>query len=297
MEYNKEIDKKWQEFWNSEGIFNTDTTGSKNKYYCLVMFPYPSAALHVGHARNYVIGDAVSRYKRTKGYNVLSPMGFDAFGLPAENAAIKGGLHPKTSTLNNITTMKQQLTQWGIGYDWQREVISCLPEYYKWTQWIFLKLYEKGLAYKKKAAVNWCPSCMTVLANEQVVNGACERCDTKVIERDLSQWFFKITEYAQTLLDDIEELKSWPSRVKTMQTNWIGQSFGVNIDFKVEGEETILTCYTTRVDTIFGVTYMVLAPEHPAIPDLIKDNPDARAIQAFIEKIRRQDKTERAAEN
>lgn len=297
MDYNKQIDEKWQNFWDKEGIFNTDTKDTKNKYYCLVMFPYPSAALHVGHARNYVIGDAVSRYKRTKGLNVLSPMGFDAFGLPAENAAIKGGLHPKTSTLDNIATMKQQLTQWGIGYDWNREVISCLPEYYKWTQWIFTKLYEKGLAYKKRAAVNWCPKCLTVLANEQVINGACERCESKVIERDLSQWFFKITAYAQTLLDDIQELTHWPERVKTMQINWIGRSTGVNIDFKVDDEETILACYTTRVDTIFGVTYMVLAPEHPAIPGLIKNNPDACIIQAFIEKVRIQDKTERAAEN
>ncbi len=296
MEYNKSIDKKWQDFWDRERIFSTDTKNTKDKYYCLVMFPYPSAALHVGHARNYIIGDAVSRYKRMKGFNVLSPIGFDAFGLPAENAAIKGGFHPKTSTLNNIATMRTQLKSWGIGYDWDREVISCLPEYYKWTQWIFTKLFEKGLAYKKKAAVNWCPSCMTVLANEQVISGSCERCDTKVVERDLSQWFFKITEYAQNLLDDISLLKAWPERVKTMQTNWIGKSTGVNIEFKVEGEDKILTCYTTRVDTIFGVTYMVLAPEHPAIHDLIKNNPDKQKIYAFIEKARVQDKTDRASE-
>ncbi|MEI8350403.1 MAG: leucine--tRNA ligase [Candidatus Omnitrophota bacterium] len=295
MEYNKETDKKWQEFWLRERTFNTDTNDSKNKYYCLVMFPYPSAALHVGHARNYVIGDAVSRYKRMKGLNVLSPMGFDAFGLPAENAAIKGGIHPKTSTLNNIATMKNQLNTWGIGYDWEREVISCLPEYYKWTQWIFTRLFERGLAYKKKAAVNWCPSCMTVLANEQVISGACERCDSKVIEKDLEQWFFKITAYAPRLLEDIELLTKWPERVKIMQTNWIGKSTGVNIDFKVEGEEKMLTCYTTRVDTVFGVTYMVLAPEHPMISELIKDNPEAPKIYKFIEKVRTQDKNDRAA--
>lgn len=296
MEYTKEIDKKWQEFWAKERIFYIDTQNIKSKYYCLVMFPYPSAALHVGHARNYIIGDAVGRYKKTKGFNVLSPMGFDAFGLPAENAAIKGGIHPKTSTLNNIVTMKHQLNQWGIGYDWDREVISCLPEYYKWTQWIFTKLYEKGLAYKKKAAVNWCPSCMTVLANEQVIAGSCERCDTKVVEKDLSQWFFKITAYAQRLLDDISLLTHWPERVKTMQTNWIGRSSGVNIDFRLDGEDKILTCYTTRVDTIFGVTYMVLAPEHPEIPELIKNNPDKQKILNFIEKARVQDKASRAAE-
>lgn len=295
MEYTKEIDKKWQQFWDSQGIFKTDTNDTKNKYYCLVMFPYPSAALHVGHARNYIIGDSVSRYKRMKGLNVLAPMGFDAFGLPAENAAIKGGIHPKTSTLNNIATMKKQLNSWGIGYDWEREVISCLPEYYKWTQWIFIKLYEKGLAYKKKAAVNWCPSCMTVLANEQVINGSCERCDSKVIERDLSQWFFKITEYAEQLLKDISLLTHWPERVKTMQTNWIGKSTGVNIDFRLDGEDKVITCYTTRVDTIFGVTYMVLAPEHPLIPDLIKNNPDKQKICNFIERARVQDKADRAS--
>ncbi|MFA5271788.1 MAG: leucine--tRNA ligase [Candidatus Omnitrophota bacterium] len=297
MNYTKDIDKKWQEFWDKERIFNTDTKNTENKYYCLVMFPYPSAALHVGHARNYIIGDAVSRYKRMKGYNVLSPIGFDAFGLPAENAAIKSGIHPKISTLNNIATMKEQLKSWGIGYDWDREVVSCLPEYYKWTQWIFTKLFEKGLAYKKQAAVNWCPSCMTVLANEQVINGSCERCDTKVIERDLSQWFFKITEYAQTLLNDLFLLKSWPERVKTMQTNWIGKSTGVNIDFKIDGEDKMLTCYTTRVDTIFGVTYMALAPEHPLIGELIKNNPEKQKIYDFIEKVRVQDKNERACES
>jgi len=295
MEYTKETDNKWQQFWDNEGIFKTDARETKNKYYCLVMFPYPSAALHVGHARNYIIGDAVSRYKRMKGFNVLSPMGFDAFGLPAENAAIKGGIHPKTSTLNNITTMKKQLNSWGIGYDWNREVISCLPEYYKWTQWIFTKLYEKGLAYKKKAAVNWCPSCMTVLANEQVVGGCCERCDTKVVERDLSQWFLKITEYAPRLLEDISILTHWPERVKTMQTNWIGKSTGVNIDFKLDGEDKVITCYTTRVDTVFGVTYMVLAPEHPLISDLIKNNPDKQKIHDFIERTRVQNKADRAS--
>ncbi len=295
MEYTKETDNKWQQFWDKEGIFKTDARETKNKYYCLVMFPYPSAALHVGHARNYIIGDAVSRYKRMKGFNVLSPMGFDAFGLPAENAAIKGGIHPKTSTLNNITTMKKQLNSWGIGYDWNREVISCLPEYYKWTQWIFTKLYEKGLAYKKKAAVNWCPSCMTVLANEQVVGGCCERCDTKVVERDLSQWFLKITDYAPRLLEDISILTHWPERVKTMQTNWIGKSTGVNIDFKLDGEDKVITCYTTRVDTVFGVTYMVLAPEHPLISDLIKNNPDKQKIHDFIERTRVQDKADRAS--
>ncbi|MDP3789632.1 MAG: leucine--tRNA ligase, partial [Candidatus Omnitrophota bacterium] len=281
-----------------------DLSKYKNKFYCLMMFPYPSAALHVGHGRNYIIGDAVARYKIMRGFNVLTPMGFDAFGLPAENAAIKGGLHPETSTLNNINTMKKQFRQWGVGYDWDKEVISCLPGYYKWTQWIFTQLYKKGLAYKKKGAVNWCPSCMTVLANEQVIGGACERCDTKVIEKDLEQWFFKITAYAERLLGDISRLADWPERVKIMQTNWIGKSTGVDIDFKIEGTDTFLTCFTTRVDTIFGATYMVIAPEHPGIAELIKGparggsasggSKDLTKIEKFIERVRVQDKTERA---
>ena len=290
------IEKKWQAYWEKEKLFYADTSSKQKKYYCLVMFPYPSGKLHVGHGRNYIIGDAVARYKIMKGYNVLSPMGWDAFGLPAENAAIKGGLHPKESTLNNIVEMKKQLFQWGAGYDWSREVASCLPDYYKWTQWIFLKLFEKGLAYKKKAAVNWCPSCNTVLANEQVVNNLCERCDSKVIEKDLEQWFFRITDYAQRLLDDIKELGCWPERVKIMQANWIGRSTGVNIDFTVEGEDTKITCYTTRVDTIFGATYMVLAPEHPAVKILVEKSPEKDKIHDFISWARTQPKSLRAAE-
>ena len=288
------IESKWQKYWLDTKLFEMDTKSKKEKYYCLVMFPYPSGKLHVGHGRNYIIGDALVRYKIMKGYNLLSPMGWDAFGLPAENAAIKGGLHPKESTLNNIRTMKTQLAKWGVGYDWSREVTSCAPDYYKWTQWIFLKLFEKGLAYKKKAAVNWCPSCKTVLANEQVVNDSCERCDTKVIDKDLEQWFFKITDYAEELLDDIKLLGDWPERVKTMQANWIGKSQGVNIDFTLDGDDTKFSCYTTRVDTIFGATYMVLAPEHPEIATLIKDSPEKNKIEAFVKKIRTQDKTKRA---
>jgi leucyl-tRNA synthetase len=290
------IEKKWQDYWEKTGLFRIDPESQKEKYYCLVMFPYPSGKLHVGHGRNYIIGDAVARYKIMKGYNVLSPMGWDAFGLPAENAAIKGGMHPKESTLNNIVEMKKQLTQWGAGYDWSREVASCLPDYYKWTQWIFLKLFQKGLAYKKKAAVNWCSSCNTVLANEQVVNSLCERCDSKVIEKDLEQWFFKITDYAQSLLDDIEGLKHWPERVKTMQANWIGRSTGVNIDFSINGEDIKITCYTTRVDTIFGATYMVLAPEHPDIPKLIANSPEKDKINEFIISARTQPKALRTAQ-
>ena len=233
-----EIEPKWQEFWEKEKLFRMDPSDPRPKYYCLVMFPYPSAALHVGHGRNYIIGDAVSRYKIMCGFNVLSPIGFDAFGLPAENAALKTNIHPKTSTLANIDRMRQQLQTWGVGYDWSRQVTSCLPDYYKWTQWIFLKLYEKGLAYKKNGNVNWCSSCQTVLANEQVVDGACERCETTVITKELEQWFFKITAYADRLLSDLQLLKYWPDRVKTMQTNWIGKSEGVEIDFPVVDEIT-----------------------------------------------------------
>ncbi|MDP2938703.1 MAG: leucine--tRNA ligase [Candidatus Omnitrophota bacterium] len=289
----KDIEKKWQKKWDEAGLFKMDPDSSKDKYYCLMMFPYPSAALHVGHGRNYIIGDAVTRYKIIRGYNVLSPMGFDAFGLPAENAAIKNGIHPEISTLNNIKTMRRQFDSWGVGYDWAREVVSCLPEYYKWTQWIFLQLYKKGLAYKKKASVNWCPSCQTVLANEQVIDGECERCSSQVTLRDLEQWFFKITEYSQRLLDDLGELKNWPERVKAMQRNWIGRSQGVEIDFKVKDSDVILRCFTTRADTICGVTYMVMSNEHPAIQELIKSAPDKKEIEKFIGQTRKENAADR----
>jgi leucyl-tRNA synthetase len=292
-----EIEPKWQKLWRAERLFNADTADSKNKYYCLMMFPYPSAALHVGHGRNYIIGDVVARYKMMRGFNVLAPMGFDAFGLPAENAAIKGGIHPKTSTLNNIKTMKRQLGQWGVEYDWDREVISCLPEYYKWTQWIFLKLYERGLAYKKKAFVNWCPSCKTVLANEQVVNGSCERCSNQVSQKDLEQWFFRITDYAERLLKDLAKLTQWPERVKTMQANWIGKSTGVEIDFEVSGLDERLKCFTTRVDTIYGATFLALAPEHPLVEKLIKSSPEESGIMAYVRKMRDESKISRSQED
>ncbi len=288
------IEPKWQSFWRDEGLFKVDTANYKDKYYCLMMFPYPSAALHVGHGRNYIIGDVVARYKMMRGFNVLAPMGFDAFGLPAENAAIKSGIHPEESTLNNIKTMKRQLSQWGVEYDWDRVVISCLPDYYKWTQWIFTKLYENGLAYKKKAFVNWCPSCKTVLANEQVVNGACERCDTDVLQKDLEQWFFKITHYAERLLKDLEKLPNWPERVKSMQKNWIGKSTGVEIDFKIEGLSDTLKCYTTRIDTIYGATFIALAPEHPLVEKLIKGAKDEKEAHKLIQKMRAESKISRA---
>jgi len=287
------IEKKWQAFWRKERLFEADVKKTANKFYCLMMFPYPSAALHVGHGRNYIIGDVVARYMMMKGFNVMTPMGWDAFGLPAENAAIKNNIHPKKSTLKNIETMKRQLDSWGVCYDWPREVTSCMPDYYKWTQWIFLKLYEKGLAYRKKAFVNWCPSCNTVLANEQVVQGHCERCDAKVNQRDLEQWFFKITDYADRLLNDLGKLKDWPERVKTMQANWIGKSHGVNIHFKMAGSNETITCFTTRVDTIFGATYMVLAAEHPAVPDLIRDVKNKKEIMDFVNSVINGSKTDR----
>ena len=284
----KKIEAKWQKKWDKQGLFKMDPVSPKEKYYCLMMFPYPSSALHVGHGRNYIIGDVVARYKIMRKFNVLAPMGWDAFGLPAENAAIKSGIHPKTSTLSNIKTMKKQLDAWGVGYDWDREIASCMPDYYKWTQWIFLKLYEKGLAYKKKAAVNWCPSCQTVLANEQVVDGGCERCSTEVEQRKLEQWFFKTTDYSQRLLDDLSLLKDWPERVRLMQKNWIGRSEGVEIDFKVVDSDIVLPCFTTRVDTIYGATYMVLAAEHQMVDELIKGSNNEREIKTFISEVKKE---------
>ena len=271
-----EIEPAWQQRWADGGFFKIDTASAEKKYYCLMMFPYPSAALHVGHGRNYIIGDAVARYKIMRGFRVLTPMGWDAFGLPAENAAIKTGTHPKATTMSNIATMKRQLRSWGVCYDWDREVASCLPDYYKWTQWLFLQFHKHGLAYKAMAPVNWCPSCATVLANEQVVNGCCERCDTAVEPRRLEQWFLRITAYAQRLLDDLSLLQDWPDRVRTMQQNLIGRSEGARIDFPLEpisGRDDpikVVTCYTTRIDTIYGCTYMTLAPEYPALPELVK---------------------------
>ncbi|WKZ17529.1 MAG: leucine--tRNA ligase [Candidatus Jettenia sp. CY-1] len=296
-EYNfTDIERKWQGFWEGCGLFRVDEMSRKEKFYCLVMFPYPSGTLHVGHGRNYIIGDVVSRYKIMKGYNVLSPIGWDAFGLPAENAAIKSGVHPAIWTRDNIKAMKRQLQRWGVGYDWDREVTSCNPDYYKWTQWIFLKLYENNLAYKKKAAVNWCPSCVTVLANEQVVDGCCERCDTPVRQRDLEQWFFRISQYAQILLDDISLLEGWPERVKTMQANWIGRSEGTRINFTLENSDTIIPCFTTRPDTLYGVTFISLAPEYSFIDELISGSPQENVIRDFIEKARSQGIVERTAE-
>lgn len=286
MNYNfSEIEKKWQKEWIEKNTFKTEQKDDREKYYVLEMFPYPSGNLHMGHVRNYSIGDVVARYKRMNGYNVLHPMGWDSFGLPAENAAIKRGIHPNDWTWSNIENMRRQLKELGISYDWDREVATCHPVYYKWTQWMFLQLYKNGLAYKKKSYVNWCPSCTTVLANEQVVNGKCERCKSDVGKKDLEQWFFSITKYAQKLLDDIEKLNGWPDKVKTMQANWIGRSEGVEIDFKVDGMDKSVRVYTTRPDTIYGVTYVVIAPEHSIVKELIKGTEQEKECQEFISKM------------
>lgn len=279
------IEKKWQKLWEEEQTFKVSPEKDKEKYYLLEMFPYPSGNLHMGHVRNYSIGDVVARYKRMEGYNVLHPMGWDSFGLPAENAAIKHQVHPVDWTLKNMANMREQLKSLGISYDWDREVATCLPDYYKFTQWIFLQLYKNGLAYKKKAAVNWCPSCSTVLANEQVVEGVCERCGAQVDKKNLSQWFFKITDYAQRLLDDLELLPGWPSKVKTMQENWIGRSTGVEIDFEIEGQEEGISVFTTRPDTVYGVTYLVFAPEHPLVDELVAGTDYESTVKDFQRKM------------
>lgn len=296
-EYNfKEVEEKWQKKWNSENLFKTnDKEEGKENYYVLEMLPYPSGNLHVGHARNYTIGDVIARYKKMKGYNVLHPMGWDSFGLPAENAAIQHGAHPATWTKSNIENMRRQLKLMGLSYDWDREVATYTPEYYRWNQWIFKRMYEKGLVYKKKSTVNWCPDCQTVLANEQVEDGYCWRhSKTKVIQKDLEQWFFRITNYADELLTGHEELREgWPEKVLAMQKNWIGKSFGTEIVFTVAETGEKLPMFTTRIDTIHGVTYCVVAPEHPIIEEIIKVNP---SIKEAIHNMRNMDMIERTAE-
>ena len=279
------IEKKWQKKWDEEKTFKVTEDSSKPKYYTLEMFPYPSGNLHMGHVRNYSIGDVVARFKKMQGFNVLHPMGWDSFGLPAENAAIKHGANPKDWTLSNIDNMREQLKSMGISYDWDREVATCKQDYYKWTQWMFLKLYKNDLAYKKKSYVNWCPSCQTVLANEQVVNGKCERCKAEVGKKDLEQWFFSITKYADRLLEDIDKLKGWPEKVKTMQANWIGKSKGAEVKFKVDGMDKTLTVYTTRPDTIYGVSFMVMAPESPLVEELIAGSETEKECRDFIHRM------------
>jgi len=288
-----EEEKKWQEYWKKNNCFKSTFDSKKAKYYVLEMFPYPSGEPHMGHVKNYVIGDVVARYKHSQGYNILHPMGWDAFGLPAENAAIQHKIHPSIWTKNNIRKMKNTLIKMGISYDWEREISTCQPDYYKWTQWIFLQLYKNDLAYKKKAVVNWCPSCSTVLANEQVVEGKCERCAAEVIKKELSQWFFKITEYAQRLLNDMELLEEWPERVLTMQKNWIGRSEGARVEFPIKGSNKTIPVFTTRPDTLYGATYFLLAPEHPLLEEIIKDSPYKDEVQSFIKEVSKESAIER----
>ncbi|QUH26755.1 leucine--tRNA ligase [Serpentinicella alkaliphila] len=280
----KKIELKWQDYWKKNNSFVT-TEDHKPKYYVLEMFPYPSGKIHMGHVRNYSIGDVIARYKTMKGFNVLHPMGWDAFGLPAENAAIKHGIHPDIWTKQNIQDMKDQLSLLGLSYDWNREIATCNTDYYKWTQWLFLQFYKHDLVYKKESRVNWCPSCETVLANEQVVSGKCERCDNVVNKKLLSQWYFKITDYADKLLEDIDQLDGWPDKVKIMQENWIGKSEGAEIDFAIDGFDKKLKVFTTRPDTIYGATYMVLAPEHPYIDELINGTEYETSIKGFAHKL------------
>ena len=276
----KKVELTWQAYWAERKLYATEIQQARKKFYCLEMFPYPSGEIHMGHVRNYAIGDVIARYKRMCGYNVLHPMGWDSFGLPAENAAIKHGVHPSEWTYKNIGNMKKQLNRMGLSYDWEREVTTCSPEYYKWNQWFFLKMLEKGLAYRKYSYVNWCPSCATVLANEQVIDEKCWRCDSTVIQKKLEQWFFRITHYAEELLQGCDELKGWPERVVLMQKNWIGKGEGVEVDFPIEGLGEKLRIFTTRPDTLFGVTFMCIAPEHPLSEKLIQDKSALDAVKA-----------------
>ena len=291
------IEKKWQKIWHDTNAFETHFDLGKKKYYILEMFPYPSGNLHMGHVRNYSIGDVVARFKKMQGFNVIHPMGFDAFGMPAENAAIQHGIAPAKWTYSNIENMTRQQKELGLSYDWNREVLTCREDYYKHTQKIFNMFYEKGLAYKKEAKVNWCEKCHTVLANEQVEEGKCWRCKTPVIKKGLSQWFFKITDYADRLLADLDKLPGWPERVKTMQRNWIGRSTGTQFSFTVEGMDEKILVYTTRVDTVYGVTYMVLAPEHPLVEKLIAHNPEKDKLEAFIFEMKNQNDLDRTSED
>ena len=290
-----EIEAKWQKYWEEHKTFKVEMDKSKPKSYVLEMFPYPSGNLHMGHVRNYSIGDVVARFRTMKGFNVLHPMGWDSFGMPAENAAIKHNIPPKKWTLENIANMTRQLKALGLSYDWDREVTTCKEDYYKWTQWFFELFYKRGLAVKKESAVNWCDTCNTVLANEQVIDGKCWRCDHEVVKKDLSQWFFKITDYADELLKDLSLLEGWPERVKTMQRNWIGRSEGLEFSFEIPSLNDTVAVYTTRPDTAYGVTFMALAAEHPLIKKICENNPKAEEIQAFCERVRNQSEIERTS--
>lgn len=289
------IEKKWQSKWLAENVYKTEMDPKKPKYYTLEMFPYPSGNLHMGHVRNYSIGDVLARYKTMEGFNVIHPMGFDAFGMPAENAAIKHGVKPSDWTYSNMDNMKRQQREMGLSYDWDRSVATCSPDYYRWTQWLFQLFYKRGLAYKKKAYVNWCETCGTVLANEQVIEGKCWRCDSQVIKKDLSQWFLKITDYADVLLKDLDLLKGWPDRVKTMQENWIGRSEGLEFNLEVPELGEKIAAYTTRPDTVYGITFLALAAEHPLIEKICENNPKAQEIKDFCQKAQNQSELERTS--
>lgn len=295
-QYNpQEIEVKWQGVWEEQGIYKTPNKSDKPKYYALSMFPYPSGRLHMGHVRNYTITDVIARFKKMTGYNVLHPMGWDSFGLPAENAAIQSGRDPADWTFSNIDYMRSQLKKLGLAYDWDREVATCKEDYYKWTQWLFLEFFKAGLAYKKESPVNWCEKCATVLANEQVIDGKCWRCDEVVTKKKLSQWFLRITDYAEELLQDLDKLTGWPDKVKTMQRNWIGKSYGAVLNFKVDGmEDMTIPVFTTRPDTVFGVTFMAISPEHPDIEKLITDE-NREKVYEYIENAKRMSEIERTS--
>lgn len=293
----KEIEAKWQRVWAEAGVHRTDPDATKTKFYTLEQFPYPSGeGMHMGHVRVYSIGDVIARFKRMNGYRVLHPMGVDAFGMPAENAAIERGVNPRDWTLNNMKKFREEQERLGISYDWDRYLATCLPDYYRFTQWLFLLFYERGLAYRKKASVNWCPDCATVLANEQVENGKCWRCDAEVTKKELEQWFLKITDYADRLLEGLDRLPRWPERVKTMQRNWIGRSEGAKVTFTLpELNDEPVTVFTTRPDTLYGVTYLVLAPEHPLVERLIAGKEKEEELRAFIEQMKKESEIERTA--
>ena len=293
----KPIEQKWQRIWEENKAFRVTERPDLPKYYLLEMFPYPSGRIHMGHLRVYAIGDVLARFKRMRGYNVLHPMGWDAFGLPAENAAIERGIHPAKWTLENIAYMRDQLKKMGISYDWDREIATCDPEYYRWEQLIFIRMLERGLAYRKRSTVNWCPSCQTVLANEQVEGGRCWRCESEVTKRDIDGWFFKITAYADELLDWCDRLSGWPERVITMQKNWIGRSEGAEFDLPVAGRQEKIRVFTTRADTVFGMTYAVLAPDHPLVDRLVTEPGERAALERFRAEVLKQSEQERLAED
>jgi len=289
----KNLEEKWQRIWDQQKVFKVDIDPKKDKYYVLEMFPYPSGKIHMGHVRNYTIADVIARFKMAQGFNVLHPMGYDAFGQPAENAAIQNNVNPSEWSRSCIDQMRTELKRMGFSYDWDRELSTCDKEYYRWNQWIFLKMAERGLAYKKSSPVNWCPSCKTTLANEEVIQGKCWRCNAEVTQKDLEQWYLKITQYNEKLLDDLKQLEFWPDRVIAMQENWIGKSYGVNIHFKVKDGDEQIDIFTTRPDTIFGATYVVLAPEHPLVDQLITGADNEKKIKKFIRDVAKESRNAR----